>query len=278
MLAPLRVELPSLRSLVFTHSMYKSVMDVLDRLSLPEHTLVRLDNLCIPFNSEYPQPIPRNIGRLLYSATALQLAVMLLLEGGPPASALWLQVRHGANTFWDRWLSGLSTMASLGNLTFLHIDLYNTSLLAVLSHTAQLANLFVRSEPDKTSQDGAWMWDGALVPPVAALCTVLLQSEPVECSSLHSIALEWPRHPLIQPNDLGVPDIVAMLSTRPGLGHPTLRLSLGVETRPAVLLLGPALATRQVHREVRGMRRRRHARVRLQEMEPPGHGGLLGRR
>ena len=89
----MRFELPSLRFLVFTHSMYKSVMDVLDRLSLPEHTLVRLDNLCIPFNSEYPQPIPRNIGRLLYSATALQLAAnnqMPLLEGGPSAFALWL--------------------------------------------------------------------------------------------------------------------------------------------------------------------------------------------
>ena len=66
--------------------MYKSVMDVLDR----EHTLVRLDN---PFNSEYPEPIPRNHGRLLDSATALKLAVdneMPPLEDGPSASALWL--------------------------------------------------------------------------------------------------------------------------------------------------------------------------------------------
>ena len=107
-------------------------------------------------------------------------------------------------------------MVPLGNFTSFYIDFYNASLLVVLSHTAQLANLFVRLEPDKASQDRAWMWDGALVPPVAALCTVLSRSEHVECSSF----LEWPRYPLIQPNDLGVPDIVLMLSTRAGLGHP----------------------------------------------------------
>ncbi|KAM5537492.1 hypothetical protein V8D89_008819 [Ganoderma adspersum] len=222
--APLHVELPSLRSLVFTHSAYTSVIGVVDGLSLPQHTLVRLDNLYIPFNSEYPAPIPSGLSRLLDRATTLQLAadneiLFLVVEGGPSDSGLWLK-------FWDRWLSGLSTMLPLGNLTSLHIDLYDVFLLAVLSHTTQLSELLVRLEPDKRSRDGIWRWDGALVPHVAALCSMLSQSGPVVCPSLHSLALEWSRHALAVPNDLSVPDVVAMLSTRAGLGHPIRRLVL----------------------------------------------------
>ncbi|PIL27873.1 hypothetical protein GSI_09995 [Ganoderma sinense ZZ0214-1] len=200
-------------------------MGVLDGLSLPPRTLVRLDNLYIPFNSEYPAPIPRSLNELLGGITTMQLAVdkemlFLVVEGESPESGLWLRVRHEANTFWSHWLSGLHViMVPLGNLTSLHIDLYDPFVLTVLS---QLSDLFVLLEPDKVAEERVRI--NALVPRVATFCSVLSQSQPMACPSLRSLVLEWRRDTLTYLEDLGVPDIFAMLSSRASFGHPIRRL------------------------------------------------------
>ncbi|KAM5537511.1 hypothetical protein V8D89_008838 [Ganoderma adspersum] len=221
----LPVELPHLRSLVFTVSAYHPVADILCALSISPSTLIRLDDLFVPSDTQYPDPIPAHLSPLAH-ATTMDLAVedeMLFLVMQSASSGLWLKVRHAHNMFWDQWLLDLArTMSTpLRNLVSLRLDVYmddEGGALALLPHAVQLSDLSVRFNK--------FMGFGAL-PLVRALCFALSQSQPghvqAVCPSLRSLALEWPRN-LPHSEDLGISDIVAMLSTRARLGQPIRRL------------------------------------------------------
>ena len=222
----LPVELPRLRSLVFTVSAYHPVVEILCALSIPPSALIRLDNLFVPYDTQYPDPIPANLSPLAH-VTTMDLAVeeqMLFLVMQGASSGLWLRARHAHNMFWDRWLLNLAHTLStpLRNLVSLRLDVYmddEGGPLALLPHAVQLSELSVRFNK--------FLGMGVL-PLVRAVCLALSQSQPpghgqAVCPSLRSLALEWPRN-LPQSADLGISDIVAMLSTRSHFGQPIRKL------------------------------------------------------
>ncbi|PIL27901.1 hypothetical protein GSI_10023 [Ganoderma sinense ZZ0214-1] len=78
------------------------------------------------------------------------------------------------------------------------------------------------------SQFGTGTDDSDAPPPlVHSLCVALSCSPPqhqaVVCPALRALTLEWPRN-MPKAEDLGVPAIIAMLSTRARFGHPIRRL------------------------------------------------------
>ena len=220
------VELPRLRSLVFTVSAYHPVVEILCALSVPPSALIRLDNLFVPYDTQYPDPIPANLSPLAHVTTmdlAVEEQVLFLVMQGP-SSGLWLRARHAHNMFWDRWLLDLAHTLStpLRNLVSLRLDVYmddEGGPLALLPHAVQLSELSVRFNK--------FLGLGVLQL-VRTVCLALSQSQPpghgqAVCPSLRSLALEWPRN-LPQSADLGISDIVAMLSARSHLGQPIRRL------------------------------------------------------
>ncbi|KAI1783709.1 hypothetical protein LXA43DRAFT_1186816 [Ganoderma leucocontextum] len=200
-----RAELPRLRSLVFTVSAYHLVAHVLRGLSLPPSTLIRLDNLFVFYDSEYPGPIPAGLGALDH-ITTMELAVqneMLFLVVESASSGLWLKVRHEKNTFWHRWLLDLHHTLPLTNLVSLRMDVsrYDPGLPVILRHMVQLSELFVRLN---NGEDGPGD-HAATLPPG------------------RSSSRSWPEN-MPKSANLGISDIIAMLSTRSRLGHPIRRL------------------------------------------------------
>ncbi|KAM5537509.1 hypothetical protein V8D89_008836 [Ganoderma adspersum] len=212
-----RVELPRLRSLVFTLSAYPPAVEILHGIALQPSTLIRLDHLFIPHNSLDPSPIPADLGPLS-TVTVLELTVeyeILFLVAQDTAESssggFWLKVKHEDDLFWDTWLLGLPTMLPLRNITTLRADVYDTVLPPILGDFVHLTELSgPRRRRDAT-------------PLVHTLCVALSHTHPVACPALRALALEWPRN-MPRAADLGAPDIVAMLSTRARLGHPIRRL------------------------------------------------------
>ena len=222
-----RVELLRLRSLVFTVSAYPLAVEILRGLSLQPSILIRLDNLFVPYNSLEPSPIPTDLAPLS-TVTALELTVeheMLFLVAQDAAESsdgggFWLKVKHEEDVFWDTWLLGLPIMLPLRNITTLHADVYDTVLPPILGDFVNLTELSVRLVPNpfSTGRD-----DDAETPLIRTLCLALSHTHRVVCPALRTLALEWPRN-MPKATDLGVPDIVAMLSARARLGHPVRRL------------------------------------------------------
>ncbi|KAM5537519.1 hypothetical protein V8D89_008846 [Ganoderma adspersum] len=220
-----RVELPRLRSLVFTLSAYPPAVEILQGLALQPSTRIRLDHLFIPHNSLDPSPIPADLGPLS-TVTVLELTVeyeILFLVAQDTAESssggFWLNVKHEDDLFWDTWLLGLPTTLPLRNITTLRADVYDTVLPLILGDFVHLTELSVRLVRNQFSRGR----DDDATPLVHTLCVALSHTHPVACPALRALALEWPRN-MPRAADLGAPDIVAMLSTRARLGHPIRRL------------------------------------------------------
>ncbi|PIL27893.1 hypothetical protein GSI_10015 [Ganoderma sinense ZZ0214-1] len=189
------VELARLRSLVFTVSAYPPAAEILQGLSLQPSALIRLDNLFIPYNSLDPDPIPAELGPLS-TVTELEFAVeqemLFLVAQGTAESSGGFWLKPSART---RTTRSSRPSSDLGD--FVHLSELSVRLVG--------------------SQFGTGTDDSDAPPPlVHSLCVAL------SCSPPQHQAV-WPRN-MSKAEDLGVPAIIAMLSTRARFGHPIRRL------------------------------------------------------
>ncbi|KAM5537508.1 hypothetical protein V8D89_008835 [Ganoderma adspersum] len=215
------IKLQHLRSLVFAYCAYEPAVDILCELSLPQATLVRLDDTYIPYD-HYPDTLPSSIGPLK-RIDAMEIAVtdnsfFLVAEGD--SSGFWLRMRTFQDIDLDPWVSHLHIPIPFGTLVTLRLDARDSHVFTLLQHAVQLSDLSVALSLGWEDGPG---FERTLPPLVRTLCSLLSCSQPIVCPSLRSLTLQWPKG-MSSFEDLGVPDVISMLSTRATLGQPVARL------------------------------------------------------
>ncbi len=238
------IPLPRLRSLVLSHCPYKILSTILPRLSLPEDTFIRLQDITNNFPVEGPvTPLPPfSIHPVTFLDVLMQGEELLMVADGP-SSGLWLQARLDLYGFpdhqdWGGWLLSLHESLTLSHVTHLHIfiegwETFWPAFLAGLPQLTHLAALLGDSSDEPNDVTGAY--DS----PTTTLCEALCgQDTPVVCPVLSTLTIEWPRE-TTQEDVCSRPRLLEMLHARSRAGHPIHQVVVQVPSGPPLFEIRP---------------------------------------
>ncbi|KAI0757795.1 hypothetical protein C8Q80DRAFT_122280 [Daedaleopsis nitida] len=213
--------LDKMRSLVFSSCAYTLVMPIMKCLSLPSHSLVRLDELLIEAEIDGPAgPLPHL--PVLQHACHMDIiadayALLLAVDNVSCGCGFFLQTfyeRPGTPDGWNLWLLDLPTAISLANITTLRLNIHpaHTFWPVLLQHMSEIVELSVVIGAPRADYPGS--------DPMRMFCDLLSQDSPVLCPSLCTLLVQGLRVDGANASTtLSYRPLASMLAARARTGH-----------------------------------------------------------